>query len=426
MGLDVNDLHYTFVVRPIGRNSRWLSFVARMTRTLFSLTSLCLLACLPLHAQETQVSTAPVVTAGNTPVKLVPHVDAIESLRAKFTPETVKSRKSSYSFKVEGNDWMDTGVTLLAGDKVNFSADGNISLADGRKTGPTGLPLGWKDLLRQFALNNANDGALVGRIGDSSAAVPFLIGDQSNLTAPTDGHLFLHINLGTGESCTGSYKLKMKFTAKASDALTAPLADTVSKLVTPETFADIPRRVTDEQGHPGDMVNFALIGTRDQVLQALANAGYQQTDKTPQDAVIHGIMDVLQHKTYLDMPMSTLYLFGRPQDYAFARGDALEVAAIRHHLRIWKTDTMINDKPLWVGSSTHDNGFEKDQRNGNVTHHIDPDIDQERDFILHSFDAAGNFSSAAYVLPANPFSSGKTATGGSFHSDGRILVMQLK
>jgi hypothetical protein len=30
------------------------------------------------------------------------------------------------------------------------------------------------------------------------------------------------------------------------------------------------------------------------------------------------------------------------------------------------------------------------------------------------------------VLPADPFSSGKTATGGSFHSDGRILVMLLK
>ncbi|MHB1022005.1 MAG: LssY C-terminal domain-containing protein [Acidobacteriaceae bacterium] len=386
----------------------------------------CFLAAFPLRAQDVQSPAAPVtVTAEKASAILVPRVEAIQSLRAKFVPAEIKSRKSSYSFKIEGNDWTDTGVTLLAGDKISFSADGSISFADGRKTSPAGLALGWKDLLRQFALSNANSGALIGRIGDSTAAVPFLIGDKGDLTVHTDGHLFLRINLGTGESCTGSYKLKMKFTEKAKASATTPV-DNVSKLVTPETFADIPRRVSDEQGHPGDMVNFALIGTQEQVLQAFANAGYQQTDKTPQDAVIHGLMDVLQHKTYLDMPMSTLYLFGRPQDYAFARGDAIEVAAIRHHLRVWKTDEIIDGKPLWVGSSTHDNGFETDQRNGNVTHHIDPDIDQERDFILHSFDAAGNFSSAAYVLPANPFSSGKTATGGSFHSDGRILVMELK
>ena len=379
--------------------------------------------------------TAPV----NTPT--LPPVQAIRSAEAAATPP--KGRKSSCIFVVESGNWQDTGVPLIQGDQATFNADGTLTLntpsrGENPQTAevlPIGIAKRWTDLLRQFPLNTANTGALIGRIGDSSAGIPFLIGGESTLTAATSGHLFLRMNLSSDLTGTGSYKVTMKFakdvktpdTAKGESTASAPQTlNAIANLVTPATFASIPRRVGDQQGDLGDMVNFALVGTQEQVLSAFANAGYQQTDKTVQDAVLHGLMDTLEHKDYVDMPMSTLYLFGRPQDFALARGDPLKVAAIRHHLRVWKTDQMVDGKPLWVGSSTHDDGFEKDQRNGEVTHHIDPNIDQERDFILLSFQAAGDFSSAAYVLPDHPFSEGKTATGGSFHSDGRILVMELK
>jgi LssY C-terminus len=124
--------------------------------------------------------------------------------------------------------------------------------------------------------------------------------------------------------------------------------------------------------------------------------------------------------------MSTLYLFDRPQDLSYARGDPITVAAIRHHLRVWKTTETVAGKSMWVGSATHDIGFEKDQRNGGVTHKIDPEIDQERDFIEQSFAAAGNLVAAAFVTPANPLRTARTATGGEFHSDGRIVVLDLR
>jgi hypothetical protein len=184
--------------------------------------------------------------------------------------------------------------------------------------------------------------------------------------------------------------------------------------------------VGDLQGNAGDMVNFALIGTQDQVTKAFASAGWVQVDKTTQDAVVHGLMSTLSHAAYTEMPMSTLYLFGRSQDFSFARAAPLEVAAIRHHLRVWKTTETVGGEPFWVGSSTHDAGFEKDQRNGGITHHIDADVDQERDFLQQSFAGAGVLAGAAYVLPTNPITTAKTATGGSFQSDGRIVVMDLK
>ncbi len=238
------------------------------------------------------------------------------------------------------------------------------------------------------------------------------------------GHLFLRLNLSSDLSGTGNIAVKMKLSSQpAQKTVSAP---DLAKLLSPQLFANIPRRVGDLQGNPGDMVNFSLIGTEDQVTKAFAAAGWVQVDKTTQDAVVHGLISTLSHEAYTEMPMSTLYLFGRSQDLSFARAAPLEVAAIRHHLRVWKTTETVGGEPLWVGSATHDNGFEKDQRNGGITHHIDANVDQERDFLEQSFSGAGVLAGAAYVLPANPLTTAKTATGGSFESDGRIVVMDLK
>jgi hypothetical protein len=351
-----------------------------------------------------------------------PPVEVIKST----TPDAsvLKARKGSYSFKIDSGDWNDTGVEVAPGDHLNFTATGNLELADGRSAPPDGLTRGWKDLIRQYPLNSANSGALIGRIGNEAAAVPFLIGASKDMDVSATGHLYLRLNLTSDLSGTGDLDVKMKLSAETGQkSLSAP---DLAHLLSPQLFADVPRRVGDLQGNPGDMVNYALIGTQDQVTKAFAAAGWVQVDKTTQDAVLHGLVSTLSHSAYTEMPMSTLYLFGRSQDLSYARADPLAVAAIRHHLRVWKTTEMVGGQPLWVGSATHDNGFEKDQRNGGITHHIDANVDQERDFLEQSFSGAGVIAGAAYVLPSNPLTTAKTATGGSFQSDGRIVVMDLK
>jgi hypothetical protein len=364
------------------------------------------------------------VAAAETPtMKAGPRVEAIASMRAGV--DATSRHQWSYEFTVKDGDWLDTGVVVAAGEQASFSATGSMSLPDGRVADPDGAERGWKDLLRQFPLNDAKTGALVGRVSDAGASVPFPIGSKRELTVEGSGRLFLRANLSSDLAATGSYKVKMKFLTTPKMATSGPVAG-VSTLISPETFAEVPRRVSDQAGHEGDMVNYALVGSEEQVEAAFKAAGWVAVDKTVEDAVLHGILSTLSHEAYTEMPMSTLYLFGRPQDLSFARGDPLKVAAERHHLRVWKTDKTVGGRPLWVGSATHDVGFEKDKRNGNVTHRIDPEIDKERDFLLQSFDAAGAFSSAAYVTPDDPMLKAKTATGGGFYSDGRIVVMALK
>lgn len=373
-------------------------------------------------AQSLDSATSAVKTAAR------PHagVEPIFRMRAQSETgsATVPSHKQNYEFTVKDGDWLDTGVVLAAGEQAHFTASGSATLSDARTVDPDGAERGWRDLLRQFPLNDAATGALVGRVSDVGASVPFLIGKESDVTIPANGRLYLRMNTSSDLTAMGTFKVKVTF--KPAPKTKAVAAPAVSTLVSPKTFADIPRRVSDEAGHEGDMVNYALIGTEDQVQTAFKAAGWVPVDKSVGDALLHGILSTMSHEAYTEMPMSTLYLFGRPQDLSFARGDPLKVAAERHHLRAWKTTETVDGKPLWVGSATHDIGFEKDQRNGNVTHKIDPEIDKERDFLLQSFDAAGVFSSAAYVTPDDPMLKAKTATGGSFYSDGRIVVMELK
>jgi hypothetical protein len=342
-----------------------------------------------------------------------------------ITSAQASARKASYSVAVPGSgEWTDAGFAIAAGETVSYSATGQLTLWDARASAPAGVARGWKDLLRQFPLDSANAGALIGRIGNADAAVPFAIGGQLDQTVPATGELFLAANVPKEVGAQGTYQVSLKITAAKPTSQATVQQDTA--LLTPALLDGVPQRVGDEQGNPGDMVNFCIVGTKDAVQKAFTAAGWVQVDRTNQAAVLNGLMATLSKKTYTAVPMSTLYLFDRPQDMSYARGDAITVALVRHHLRVWDTGRTAGGLPVWVGSSTHDEGLEKDQRNNGITHRIDPEIDKERDFIEASFAAAGALDAAAYITPRDPLHEANTATGGTFKSDGNVIAMVLR
>jgi LssY C-terminus len=188
----------------------------------------------------------------------------------------------------------------------------------------------------------------------------------------------------------------------------------------------LPRRVNDEFQNQGDMVNFVLIGSEQQVKDALDAANWHVADIDTKEAVLKAVLQTYQKKDYLQMPMSQLYLFGRKQDYGYELAQAYSVVASRHHFRIWKAPTTWNGQTVWAGAGTHDIGFEKDQRNGKVTHKIDPAVDGERDNIGQTLQASGKVKSLYYYLPPDPVQGAQNATGGGYHSDGRMLIIVLQ
>jgi LssY C-terminus len=365
-----------------------------------------------------------------------------------FQPKAVAqnapaSQPAIKSFNIEvssSKEWVDTNIDVRGGAKLRFTATGQITYPadqsfEGRTRtagtfGPDGLSRGFADLVHQYAVGNAGHGALIGRIGSDSYSQAFLVGASKQYDAPVAGRLFLGINQSQKDAtaATGSFEVKVEIldAGSAENGNVGGPAEVRIAEITPDLLGKIPRRVSDPTGNPGDMVNVLMVGTQSQVVQVFTTAGWVQVDKTVHETALNAFVGSLEKKDYLTMPMSALFLFGRSQDYGFAHAEAVRVVMSRNHLRVWKSPFEVEGRPLWCVAATHDIGFERDQRNNGVTHKIDPAIDGEREYVNGTLSGTGLVVERDHVTPTDPLTTAKTATGGEFHSDGRILVLLLK
>jgi hypothetical protein len=368
-------------------------------------------------------------------------IGVIDTAAQTETPPAKAASAKSYEIDVPATkEWVDTKINVRGGAKLRFTATGQITYPpDESRTGktrtrgtfgPDGLPRGFADLIHQYPVRDAGHGALIGRIGSDSYSQAFLIGASKEYDVPVAGRLFLGINQSMSEASTadGSFHTKIEVLDEGSSEASSAggPAETRVPGVTPDLLGKIPRRVSDPAGSPGDMVNVLIVGTQDQVLQVFTTAGWVKVDAKVGNTALNAVMDSLQKKDYLTMPMSTLFLFGRAQDYGFAHAEPVRVAMSRNHLRVWKSAYEVDGRPLWCVAATHDIGFERDQRNNGLTHKIDPAIDGEREYVNGTLSATGLVVQRDHVTPADALTTAKTATGGEFHSDGRILVLVLK
>ncbi len=356
------------------------------------------------------------------------HLPAAPALLATST-----ANNNSLNVSVSGSGWVDTGMDVQAGDKLHITAKGTVNMGNNTGITAAGAQRGWVDTLRALTVPGAGRGALVGRVGNSDAATPFFIGADGTVQAPIAGRLFLAINTDSMSTPDGKYEVHIDRTSTAAATASGAAASQSNydfKPLFAELDSKLPYRVTDKPqgGNPGDLVNFVIVGTQDQVTTALKDAGWIVADKTDKDAVVSALMATLQKNVYVAVPMSILYLFGRAQDFGYERAEAVMVAAQRNHFRIWQAAFKTpQNQPLWVGAGTHDIGIERDQRSANaITHKIDQDVDNERDFIGATLQQAGQVLAMSYMTRANPITSTKTATGGEIKSDGRVLVIVLK
>jgi hypothetical protein len=373
----------------------------------------------PIHAQLVRENVAP------PPQK----TSAGQQVQDSSSAQTPKGKKRlSQEVQLTGDEsWIDTGIDVQAGEHVFITATGKLRYVDARDdNGPEGLSRGFKDLLRVLPFNEAGRGALIGRIGDEGTSQPFSIGARRDVLAPISGRLSVGINQTTSDTGDGNYAVRIEVYAPEGGTARV-VAKQVSSLpgIDNDLFAKIPRRIGDKQGNPGDMVNFLVLGSEDAMKRVFVSAGWVKVDADVKDTVLHGLIESLSKESYLTMPMSPLYLFGRPQDYGWAHAEPISVVKTRNHLRIWKASFQVDGKTLWVGAATHDIGFERDQRNNGVTHKIDPDIDLERDYVEKTLASSGLVTEISHFLPNNPMKEAKTATGGTFHSNGQVLILKI-
>ncbi len=140
-----------------------------------------------------------------------------------------------------------------------------------------------------------------------------------------------------------------------------------------------PKTTWTAEGIPGDPLNVGLIGTEEDVVQAMTGLGWDPADPITAESSFLIAYSVLLDRPYAEAPVSDLFVFRRKQDLAFQKPVGAS-ASRRHHVRFWNSKELgRGGVPLWIGAVTFDRSVGLSHWTGMITHHIGPDIDAERD-----------------------------------------------
>jgi len=193
-----------------------------------------------------------------------------------------------------------------------------------------------------------------------------------------------------------------------------------------QQLEELPCCTFDSSGaRNGDPLNFALIGDEDAVMGALTEQGWDPTHTIGGESVERTVKSFLFGSEYRYSPVSRLFYFGRGQDLALqkVRGTIHQ----RNHLRLWRAPLSFQGKDVWVGQISRDIGVRFTWSSPIlVTHKIDPDVDEARDYLVQDMIASGFLQSLGYVEGVGAASRDtprSNLTGDPYFTDGLRAVM---
>ena len=190
-------------------------------------------------------------------------------------------------------------------------------------------------------------------------------------------------------------------------------------------LASLPMLTRTSSGIPGDALNVGLVGSKEDVLRAMQAAGWFPADPITLRSSIEIVGSVVLDRPYRDAPVSSLYYDGKKEQLAFEKPDGRS-ADKRRHVRFWQVlDKGTDGRPVWLGSVTFDRGVGLSHDTGQVTHHIAPDIDAERDLLMRDLREAGMVKTFFQISGTGPTLFGRNGEGDPYYTDGEIDVANL-
>jgi len=181
-----------------------------------------------------------------------------------------------------------------------------------------------------------------------------------------------------------------------------------------------PRITQTSDHHPGDPLNVALVGTREQLDAIMTAADWHSAAALGLKSDLKIGIDTVLSRPDVNAPVSSLYLFGRKEDAAFEQpvGDN---PRHRHHVRFWKLAQPSQDgRPIWIGSAVYDAHVGFSRTTGQITHVTAPDIDQERDYLFKCLEKTGDLAKFEDIAGFHTQLSGKNGGGDPWRTDGGL------
>jgi hypothetical protein len=190
-------------------------------------------------------------------------------------------------------------------------------------------------------------------------------------------------------------------------------------------LANLPMVTRTADGIPGDALNVGLVASSEDIHRAMQAAGWFPADPITLRTSVEIVGSVVLDRPYRDAPVSPLYYGGKKQAFAFEKPDGRS-ADRRHHVRFWQVlEKGTDGRPVWLGAITFDRGVGLSHDTGQVTHHIAPNIDAERNLLMGDLQAAGMVQNYFQLSGVGPTLYGRNGGGDPYYTDGEIYIATL-
>jgi hypothetical protein len=190
-------------------------------------------------------------------------------------------------------------------------------------------------------------------------------------------------------------------------------------------LAGLPMVTRTAQGILGDPINVGLVGSKADVLCAIHAAGWYPADPITLRSSLEIVGSVVLDRPYRGAPVSSLFYQGRREALAFEKPDGRS-ADRRQHVRFWEVlEQGEEGRPVWLGAATFDRRVGFSRYTGQVTHHIAPDIDAERDALTSDLKAAKVVEAIYEVTGVGPTLLGRNGEGDPYYTDGEVEISRL-
>ncbi len=185
---------------------------------------------------------------------------------------------------------------------------------------------------------------------------------------------------------------------------------------------DLPSRSLTGSFKPSDPVNLGFIGSPQQIEEAFQAAGWTYGDSVSTLSVLREMRAMSSLNSYSHLPISKQWLNGAPPAFRFQK--SFDSYQKREHIRIWNENTLQDD--LWAGGAIRETGAQWSLRKGKFIHHVDADVDAEREKIVRELRLTGCVAHVSYLRRGQASESMRAASGDVLQTDGGMAVIELK
>jgi hypothetical protein len=203
------------------------------------------------------------------------------------------------------------------------------------------------------------------------------------------------------------------------------LQEVLAKVYVPDYF--IGRSLTDI-GVLGDPVNLALDASEADIHAALRRAGWTRADELTIRSSWRIVVSSLLRRPYPEAPVSSLFLFGRRQAFAYQQ-EVDGNPSQRHHVRFWPVPDGWKlpggFEVQWLAAATYDKAVGISLFTLQVTHRVDADIDIERDYVVDTVRYAVPEASLRVIEDYSSAFTTRNGGGDVVRTDGSLPILDL-